>query len=104
MLKTGDISETVSMDITLPTQEEIHESYQSGEESVQQVFATVSAQVEQLALQVQQLHEVLQHLQDQVKKERSTSSKPPSSDGLKKPRTQSLRARGTRRNGGQKKS
>jgi len=66
------------MDIKLPTQEELHEAYQTGEEAVQRLFAIVSVQVEQY------------------------SSKPPSSDGLKKPRTTSFRFGGERPSGGKK--
>jgi transposase len=90
------------MDIKLPTPEEIHEAYEAGEEAVQRLFVRVSTQVEQLVLHIQELHELIQQLQDQVKKNSSNSSKPPSSDGLKKPRRKSLRSRGKRRNGGQK--
>lgn len=89
------------MDITLPTAEEIHEAYQTGEEAVQGLFATMKTQVEQLAVHVQELHEVIQQLRDQVQKNSQNSSKPPSSDGLKKPRTKSLRKPGQRPNGGQ---
>jgi transposase len=89
------------MEITLPTQEEIHDAYQAGEEAVQRLFATMSAQVEQLASHIQELHEVIQQLQDQVQKNSRNSGKPPSSDGLKKPRTRSLRRPGQRPTGGQ---
>jgi transposase len=89
------------MEITLPTHEEIHEAYQAGEEAVQQLFATVFAQVDQLASHVQALHEAIHQLRDQVQKNSRNSSKPPSSDGLKKPRTKSLRNPGQRPNGGQ---
>jgi transposase len=89
------------MDIKLPTQEEIHEAYQAGEEAVQRLFATVSAQVEQLASHLQELHEVIQQLRDQVQKNSRNSSKPPSSDGIKKPRTRSLRKPGQHPKGGQ---
>jgi transposase len=89
------------MEIKLPTQEEIHDAYQAGEEAVHRLFTTVSAQVEQLASHVQELHEVIQQLRDQVQKNSRNSSKPPSSDGLKKPRTRSLRKPGQRPNGGQ---
>lgn len=68
---------------------------------MQRVFATVSAQVEQLASQLQELHEVIQQLRDQVQKHSRNRSKPPSSDGVKKPRTRSLRKPGQRSNGGQ---
>jgi transposase len=89
------------MDITLPTPEEIHEAYQAGEESVQRVFAAVIATVEQLASHIQEQHELIQQLRDQLQKNSRNSSKPPSSDGLKKPRTRSLRKPGQRPNGGQ---
>ncbi len=91
------------MDIQLPTYEQIHEAYQTGEEAVLQLFATVSTQVEELVAHIQQLHEVIQQLQDQVQKTSRNSSKPPSSDGLKKPppRPKSLRKSGQKPNGGQ---
>ncbi len=89
------------MEITLPTHEEIHEAYQAGEEAVQGVLATVNAQVEQFAIHVQELHDAMQQLRDQVQKNSRNSSKPPSSDGLKKPRTTSLRKPGQHPNGGQ---
>jgi transposase len=91
----------VSMDITLPTPQEIHEAYQAGEEAVQQLFATMIAQVAQVVSHVQELDEVIHHLQDQIQKKSRNSSKPPSSDGLKKPRTRSLRKPGQRPTGGQ---
>lgn len=43
----------------------------------------------------------IQKLQDQLAKDSHNSSKPPSSDGLKKPKTQSLRQKGQRPIGGQ---
>ena len=89
------------MDILLPTHEEIHEAYQTSEEAVQQLFATVNAQVEHLTLHVQELHDAVQQLRDQVQKNSRNSSKPPSSDGFKKPRTKSLRKPGQHPNGGQ---
>jgi len=48
------------------------------------------------------LLEIIQTLQDQLAKNSKNSSKPPSSDGLKKPRTSSLRKNGIKKNGGQK--
>lgn len=89
------------MTITLPTPEEIHEAYQAGEEPVQQLFATVIVQVKQVVSQIQELQDVIQELQDQIQKNSRNSSKPPSSDGVKKPRTRSLRKPGQRPNGGQ---
>lgn len=89
------------MEIKLPTPEEVHEAYQAGEESVQRVFASVIATVKQLASSIQEQHELIQQLRDQVQKNSRNSSKPPSSDGLKKPRPHSLRKPDQRPNGGQ---
>jgi transposase len=89
------------MNITLPTPEEMHDAYQAGEVAVQQLFAAVTVQVTHLASQVQELHAVIPQLRDQVEKNSRNSSKPPSSDGVKKPRTRSLRKPGQRRTGGQ---
>jgi transposase len=44
----------------------------------------------------------IQKLKEQVAKNSGNSSKPPSSDGLKKPKTKSLREKGQRKTGGQK--
>ncbi len=90
------------MDIQLPPHEQIHAAYHTGEEAVQELLATVSTQVEELAAHIQQLHEVIQQLRDQVQKTSRNRSKPPSSDGLKKPKRhpRPLRKPGQRPNGG----
>ena len=70
-----------------PNRDEIHAAYQQGEGAIVQLF--------------DQLIQELQALQDQLNKNSKNSSKPPSSDGLKKPRTKSQRKRGNKKNGGQ---
>jgi len=92
----------MTIHLQLPTQEEVREACQEGEEAVLQLFETVDAQVQELVSHLQELQEVIQKLQAQVNKNSRNSSKPPSSDGVKKPRTQSLRTSGERSTGGQK--
>nr|QNO44625.1 hypothetical protein ALDOFIIM_00004 [Methanosarcinales archaeon ANME-2c ERB4]QNO44934.1 hypothetical protein DMHHAFJO_00005 [Methanosarcinales archaeon ANME-2c ERB4]QNO46297.1 hypothetical protein FKGNILIC_00004 [Methanosarcinales archaeon ANME-2c ERB4] len=67
--------------------DEIHAAYQQGEGAIVQL--------------INQLIQELQTMQDQLNKNSKNSSKPPSSDGLRKPRTKSQRKRGNKKNGGQ---
>jgi hypothetical protein len=55
-----------------------------------------------IALQKQLVEQaaLIQELRDQLAKNSRNSGKPPSSDGLKKPQTRSLRRKTGRRNGG----
>jgi len=58
--------------------------------------------LQQLETLVQEQAATIQTLQDQLAKNSGNSGKPPSSDGLKKPRTRSLRQKTGRKPGGQK--
>lgn len=75
----------------LPSREEIHKAYQQGEEAIVALFEeTLSKLVDRI-----------QALEDQIAKNSRNSSKPPSSDGLRKPRPRSLRKRSGKKSGGQ---
>jgi len=75
-------------------EQEIRAIYRQGEDAVVALVQSLVAQIEALKAEVQALR-------DQVQKNSRNSSKPPSSDGLQKPRTSSLRKRGENKNGGQ---
>lgn len=80
--------------IQLPSNDDIRKVYQAGEESVVVAF-------EQLVSVIRQLENRVQQLEDQVSKNSKNSSKPPSSDGYGKGKTQSLRKASGRAVGGQ---
>jgi transposase len=63
---------------------------------------TLIAIILELERQLREQAALIQELRDQLAKNSQNSGKPPSSDGLKKPRTRSLRKKSGRRSGGQK--
>jgi transposase len=63
---------------------------------------TLIAIILELQRQLREQAALIQELRDQLAKNSQNSGKPPSSDGLKKPRTRSLRKKSGRRSGGQK--
>ena len=79
----------------MPSHEEIQAAYKQGEAAVLALF-------EVQAKLIQDLEARLEALEDQIAKNSKNSSKPPSSDGLKKPKTKSLRQPSGKRSGGQK--
>jgi transposase len=90
------------MNIRLPTREEIHIAFVQGEAAVVDLFLGVGQQMEELAGPLEKQSVALKELQARLEKNSHNSSKPPSSDGYsKQKRTESLRKRGQKPNGGQ---
>jgi transposase len=79
----------------LPTADDIHAAYKHGE-------ATVRALFEAQAKVIRALEARIQALEDQLAKNSRNSSKPPSSDGLKRPKPKSRRQKSGKPSGGQK--
>jgi len=82
--------------------------YHAGPEVVVRVLLEMDARIHALEQQVQELSARLdvsekrvRDLEDQLAKNSRNSSKPPSTDGLKKPSPKSLRKKGQRNSGGQ---
>jgi len=80
--------------LPLPTDDEVRAVYRQGEDAVVALVGELRAMIRQLETRVQAL-------EDQVAKNSRNSGQPPSSDGLRKPRTQSLRTRSGKSSGGQ---
>ena len=76
---------------TLPSEEEIRNTYDQGKEAIVALF------IETMGT----LMSRIQKLEDRITKNSSNSNKPPSSDGLNKPAPKSLRQRHGKKSGGQ---
>ena len=90
------------MNFSIPDEKEIRTAFGEGEEAVVALFSGVTAQVEELASQLEKQAGMLKDLQARLSKNSRNSGKPPSGDGYSKPkRTTSLRKSGQKPNGGQ---
>jgi transposase len=78
----------------LPTPEDVHAAYEQGEEAVLTLVGALTAIILDLQARVPTI-------EAQQGKNSRNSSKPPSSDGLQKPRTRSLRTRSGKKSGAQ---
>ncbi len=76
--------------LRIPSEAEIRAAYREGEDAVVKLFYET----------ISKLDERIQRLEDQIAKNSSNSSKPPSSDGFKK-KPKSLRQRSGKKSGGQ---
>lgn len=90
------------MNFSIPDHKAVLEAFAEGEEAVVALFDELTAQIEELAVQLEKQAGVLKDLQARLSKNSRNSGKPPSSDGYSKPnRTNSLRKPGRKPNGGQ---
>jgi len=90
------------------TREDAQTIYRAGEDTVVRVLLEMDARIHALERQVEDLTTRLDaserrvcYLEEQIAKNSRNSSKPPSSDGLSKPKPKSLRPPSTRPTGGQ---
>src|SRR6267378_6736185 len=78
----------------LPTPEDIHATYLQGEEAIRALVGELIALILNLQARVEAL-------EDHLGKNSRNSSKPPSSDGLQKPRPHNLRQSSGKKSGAQ---
>ena len=76
----------------LPTRDDVHAAYLQGEEAMLALVGKLTALILNLQARVEAL-------EDQRGKNSRNSSKPPSSDGLQRPRPRSLRTRSGKQSG-----
>jgi hypothetical protein len=79
--------------LNIPDLKAIRTAFADGEEAVINLFGSVSAQVEELAAQLEKQAVVLKELQARLSKNSRNSGKPPSSDGYGKANRELRKAR-----------
>ena len=90
--------------ITPITSQEALEIYKAGPEAVVKIICQLSefvVKIDELKEENEQLKARVQELENRLAQNSRNSSKPPSSDGFKRPMTQSLREKTGRKPGGQ---
>ena len=69
--------------------------------SMQATITSLQGSVDTMSATIAELNQVIEALKEQLKKNSNNSSKPPSSDGYKKPSPKSLREKTGKKQGGQ---
>ena len=87
--------------MTLPTEVNRDQIGKMDKPDLVDLVEVLLTRLQQVETLVQEQAATIQALQDQLAKNSGNSGKPPSSDGLKKPRTRSLRQKTGRKAGGQ---
>jgi transposase len=85
----------------LPTPEEVRATYRQGEEAVVTLVAGMVVLYQAQEARIQVLEAKIHTLEDRLNKDSHNSSKPPTSDGLKKPHKHGLRHKSGKKSGGQ---
>jgi len=83
------------------TREEAQAIYRAGEETVVRILLELDRKVQELTVRMDASERRVKQLEDQLAKNSRNSSKPPSTDGFKKPEPKSLREKSARPSGGQ---
>jgi len=90
------------MTFTLPTRNDIHSAYEKGEEAVVEIVDELLRVINELNRANVLLAQRVKALEDQTAKNSRNSSKPPATDGYRKPTPRNLRTVSGRKPGGQK--
>jgi hypothetical protein len=89
------------MEIKIPSPDEVDAAFMHGQDATRDLVKKLNGIIEALMVQVKKQADVIQAMKASLDKDSHNSSKPPSSDGYKKPPPKSLRVKGQKPNGGQ---